>query len=86
MDSYETIVKAFGEEMVKRLQVNSYKGGWEKCPSDYLFKRLLEEVGELIESVLIGNTEASVLHEASDVANFAMMIADNYGATRKEAI
>ncbi len=73
------VVKWFARAMEQRLKENDHKGGWERCTDEYLFRRLVEEVGEL--SIAIHDTsserEELVLKEAADVANFTMMIVDN---------
>ena len=81
-------VKWFAEQMELVLRKNDHKGGWKNCTWEYLFDRLEEEQKELVEECykdgysdvfdifLNTNTEA-MIKEAVDVANFAMMIADN---------
>ncbi len=75
-------VRDFALLMEQRLQANDYKGGWGGCESAWLFKRLLEEVFELEEAL---NTGTNVQHEAADVANIAMMMADIASSSRDEA-
>ena len=73
----------FASAMMTELQRNSYKGGWHHCSDAYLLRRLRDEVNELEKEARRRkgrNTEA-IVSEAADVANFAMMIADN--ASRK---
>lgn len=78
-------VQRFAEAMEKRLRANDHKGGWCDCPLDYLITRLDEETSELL--VALGKAvgfnlqrgASRIRKEAADVANFAMMIADNYG-------
>jgi len=62
---------------------------WRHSNEAWLVQRLIEEVAELTGLVLGGesqtiNYEDMVLSECCDVANFAMMIADNFGGMRKE--
>jgi NTP pyrophosphatase (non-canonical NTP hydrolase) len=73
-------VLRFAIAMEKKLRENDHKGGWEDCENDYLFGRLKEETEELLEAVECSFDISSkeVLSEAADVANFALMIADNY--------
>lgn len=78
---YTEIINKFAEYMKRELENNSKKGGWEYLPDSYLLKRLYEEIREL-ESLVVDDSTASyeeVMTEASDIANFALMIADNYG-------
>lgn len=79
----------FAEQMELALRKNDHKGGWEHEDEKWLVKRIADERGELKRA--IGrlhkscarpevDTEplkARVIAEAADVANFAMMIADN---------
>ena len=72
------IVKWFAEQMELQLRANDWKGGWDDCPLAYLNGRLREETVEL-KWAIFPPSEADreqVAHEAADVANFAMMIAD----------
>ncbi len=68
----------FAEEMEVQLLTNDHKGGWQKdaCSENYLYFRLVEEVGELMKAGLEGAAHTTIIKEAVDVANFAMMIAD----------
>ena len=77
----------FSSEMEKVLRENDYKDGWDGCTREYLFYALQREVFELFEVLkpnqhhtIFGNPEINpekVIKECCDVANFAMMIADN---------
>ena len=72
-------VEVFAVEMERRLRRNDYKGGWLDEHLDYLIERLEEEVEELKRaSRRYGSkrNDRSVIMEAADVANFAMMLAD----------
>ncbi|GED69409.1 hypothetical protein BRE01_31110 [Brevibacillus reuszeri] len=72
----------FAEQMELKLQENDHKGGWENCGIFWLRGRLLEEANELSGVMYAGHNSESgldlenIIREASDVANFAMMIAD----------
>lgn len=65
----------FAEGMLYKLKKNSHKAHWETVDCDYLFDRLLEEVQELKDAR--SGTVEQIMDECYDVANFAMMIADN---------
>lgn len=67
-------VKWFAEQMEQTLKRNDHKGGWDECTIPWLFGRLNDEVNELggVEST----DHENLIREATDVANFAMMIAD----------
>lgn len=70
----------FAEQMELTLRKHDgNKSGWDDCSYDYLLDRLAEELEELDMVVLEPpNAPISrVIQEAADVANFAMMIADN---------
>jgi hypothetical protein len=49
--------------------------GWEGESTAYLVRRMREEYEELCTALIVGG---DVPGEAADVANFAMMIADNW--------
>lgn len=70
-------VKWFAEKMEHTLKRNDRKGGWNDCQWEYLVDRLLGEFHELRASLEAGDNPEDIIHEAADVANFAMMIADN---------
>ena len=70
-------VAAFAELMESRLQANDHKGGWSDCTFGYLWQRLGEERQELYRALVRRKRSwPEVIHEAVDVANYAMMIAD----------
>lgn len=72
--------------MERKLRENDYKGGWDDCDIDWLFKRAQEELGELREVLRESDSfdcncpdvdyENEIVSEAADVANFIMMILD----------
>ena len=70
----------FAEQMEQTLKANDHKGGWEDIDSYDLWRRAEEELGELFHALFVGDHEPNadkIIREATDVANFAMMIADN---------
>ncbi len=67
-------IEKFIYDMVNKLEENSHKGGWEKCDMTYLYHRAAQEIEELKEALF---NRKRVVSECADVANFAMMIADN---------
>ena len=73
-------VNFFADGMLWKLGKNSHKAHWETMDCDYLFDRLLEEVQEL-KNARSGTVE-QIIDECYDVANFAMMIADNVSKGR----
>jgi hypothetical protein len=66
----------FAEQMEAALRRNDHKGGWSGADMGYLRDRLREECVEL-EMALDAAPFEKATREAADVANFAMMIADN---------
>jgi len=70
-------VDSFSQSIEKILRTNAHKGHWGKLSVAQLFEKLEEEHEELRRAVLAHEGSEAVLHEASDVAAVAMMIADN---------
>lgn len=71
-------VQWFAVQMESALKANDHKGGWKECTDFYLLTRMKEEKLEVSYSLFIENrSESEVIKECADVANFAMMIADN---------
>ncbi len=76
-------VLAFALAMEKRLRDNDHKAGWHEASDQYLLHRLYEEVIEL-QWALAEPQEDNVIREAADVANFSMMLADNWSRRMEE--
>jgi hypothetical protein len=75
----ECVLK-FAVDMEKALLRNDHKVGWQDARCRWLLHRLKEELDELEAVLRCPNGSDSVglaVREAADVANFAMMIADN---------
>jgi hypothetical protein len=77
-------VKRFAEEMERQLQANEHKGGWEDCTICHLIVELRRNSYELERAALrvdagLTSSTPSVVRRAANVANFAMMVADNWG-------
>lgn len=71
-------VQGFAKEMEKRLRANDHKGGWDKCDDGYLVWMLRSNFEELSELIFQESKDVQrITKEAVDIANFAMMIADN---------
>lgn len=85
MNNFKYTIQWFSCHMEEKLLRNSYKGGWEECKNVYLLDRMDEEIAKLKDCIINGEPSALVVSEAADIANFAMMLADNY-SKRKEAI
>jgi len=81
-------VADFAKLMEEALRANEHKGGWRDSTFKYLLDKLAEETNELRIACVSASSDHTgyldaVQKEAADVANFAMMIADN-AAHRKE--
>lgn len=80
-------VQWFAEQMEKKLRENDDReSGWNRCSYGFLLKRIKEELEELHNQFGLFGVEngyqprsktGRIIDEAADVANFAMMIADN---------
>lgn len=87
---YCEVVTWFGHRMVDALVANDDKGGWDDCSPEYLCDRLRQEVAELEREARNAYADLSarrarrVIEEAADVANFAMMIAEQWRTIAKE--
>ena len=73
-----TQVRKFHGLMLSILKENAHKGGWNETGTETLLKLLEGEVEELREAVENGDGK-QVIHEAADVANYAMMVASSVG-------
>lgn len=69
-------VKWFAKQMERKLIANDHKPHWHREETEWLLHRLVEEVKELLNAVYMEPT-VNIIDEAADVANIAMMIADN---------
>ena len=90
MNEIRPEILALATLMQAKLDKNKHKdgAGWERdengarkgwiCPMDFLIAKLMEEVSELVMAVHEDENGIDVHYEAADVANLAMMIADNY--------
>jgi NTP pyrophosphatase (non-canonical NTP hydrolase) len=81
-------VLAFAQIMEQKLRANDHKGGWKSDAPGPLFDRMLEEVNEAWQAMLKWprDTKAyrdSLAGELADVANFAMMVADQNGCLKR---
>lgn len=73
-------VRNFALLMEQKLKLNDDKGGWEDAKIEWLLCRLEEEIEEFRGAIEEGADSEYIALEAADVANFAMMIADNKGS------
>lgn len=77
-------VKFMAEQMQRKLDDNSHKTGWGNDLNADLLRRIHDEFNELGVAVMLKDQQ-QIINEAADVANFAMMIADNARAILKKA-
>lgn len=69
----------FSRQMEIVLRNNDFKGGWKHCSHRYLLASLDQERDELM--LALNNPRSineDVINECVDIANFAMMIAENF--------
>lgn len=71
----------FAQQMEHVLRQNDYKGGWDDMAFEDLMERLREETEELEGC---GLHTCKAVKEAVDVANFAMMIAEQCRPVAKQ--
>jgi hypothetical protein len=62
--------------MERELRANDYKGGWQRETLSALIDRLFDEVRVLDRCLDIASSD-ELDTECADIANYAMMIADN---------
>lgn len=76
------IVQWFALLMEQKLDENKHKNGWRQSLNTRLLRQLKGEVQELEEALLNGDP-VEIAREAADVANYAMMLADNAQRERR---
>lgn len=78
-------VRQFSYDMEEQLLINDHKRGWEKEHHEYLNRELERNHLSLINSLLLENQDKQeITKRCANIANFAMMIADNYGTVGEE--
>lgn len=70
-------VQEMAVAMEAKLRQHDDRPGWKEEPFEYLYQRLEEEADELYQASK-SNKPLNIAEEAVDVANFAMMIWDNF--------
>ena len=82
-----TEVAWFAQQMELKLRENDHKGDWIAFGCDYLQRRMRAESVELEQAIVDAGSppwgqdephRVAIIREAADVANFAMMLADNW--------
>lgn len=66
----------FADHMEAKLADNDHKGGWLNEYVEFFLTRMDEEYQELLNVLINGDAESAIA-ECADIANFAMMLADN---------
>jgi NTP pyrophosphatase (non-canonical NTP hydrolase) len=67
----------FVQQMEQKLKENDHKQHWQNNHPYKLLDNLYEEAKELEEAIVMNFSAKEIIKECADVANFAMMIADN---------
>ena len=78
VSGYGVRIAWFVDAMVRKLDQNSHKEGWEGCTLQYLSMRLTQEREELRRAIERRDLPGEVTAECADIALFSMMIADVY--------
>ncbi len=90
-NTYNTKVARFRKIMLEKLRENSCKDGWQDCSWQHLCSRMRQEAWELQDEIEHAKARGTldsektirkIGREAADIANFAMMVADNLGALK----
>lgn len=74
-------VFSFAYEMEKQLKSNDFKGGWSDEHKTFLYQKLDKKLSELRRPLSNGK-KVEITEICADIANYAMMIADNEGDTQ----
>ena len=73
-------LRMFSLDMERQLAVNEHKGGWLFETSEFLTDQLLYNAGRLlIELAKQEKDKHEITIRCANIANFAMMVADNEG-------
>lgn len=74
-------VMQFAHDMEKQLKANDHKSGWDREHQEYLAKCLWENFEKLTYGALKkeDRNKQEITKICANIANFAMMIADNEG-------
>jgi len=75
---YQQKIEWLGKAMKRKLTRNKCKVHWSDESNERLLELLKDEVDELEYAIKTSKTPNTVLNEAADVANIAMMLADNH--------
>lgn len=76
---WEEVIK-FSFDMQMRLLANRAKDVWKRSDENFLFEKMMQHQESLHEELSRANTNKRVITIlCADIANYAMMIADNEG-------
>jgi len=67
----------FACNMQLELDNNDHKEGWQNLSPVWIINRIKQETLELEKAVKNKKLKKEIISECADVANFAMMLADN---------
>lgn len=74
------VVREFSFDMEHQLKVNDHKGSWGKEHHEFLSHELAKNFKKLTEELSKEDTDkAEITFRCANIANFAMMIAENEG-------
>ena len=72
----DAALEDFATHMRHKLLLTRHREHWKEATVKFLLSRLIGETVELTDAIESGDRK-SIVRECADVANFAMMIADN---------
>lgn len=73
-------VQEFAHDMEKQLKVNDHKGGWQREHYQFLDKQMIKNFMALGKELSKDDKDKhEITIRCANIANFAMMIADNEG-------
>ena len=67
----------FACNMQQELDNNDHKSGWEGLSPQWIIHRIKQETNELERAIKNKRLRKKIISECADIANFAMMLADN---------
>jgi len=70
-------VKWFSGRMLNKLDANTYKKHWRFIHQGDLLSNLEAQENYLSKECRVGGSRTEVIHRCINIANYAMMIADN---------
>ncbi|AOZ91598.1 hypothetical protein [Paenibacillus crassostreae] len=77
-----TEIAEFSEEMEKQLKANVHKGGWE----NYTYQYLRNELEKNFRKLMKRTSHSEFRRRCANIANFAMMLADNDRREERERL